>query len=160
MNVGGVKKHGHAARRSKEYRAWANMIQRTTNVKLVEYPHYGGRGITVCAPWRASFEAFLADAGPAPSPSHSIDRIDVNGNYEPGNVRWATKTEQSNNRRDNLVAVINGKKVSLAEAARTSGLTLRGLLKRLERGLPIDQALNQPKRTHRAKSPDTRAEGV
>lgn len=64
-----------------------------------DYKWYGGRGITVCAEWIDNFAAFFACVGKRPSPSHSIDRIDVNGNYEPGNVRWATPTEQVRNRR-------------------------------------------------------------
>jgi hypothetical protein len=68
--------------------------------KASEYARYGGRGITVCDRWRESYEAFLADVGRKPSRAHSIDRFpDVDGNYEPGNVRWATAKEQADNRR-------------------------------------------------------------
>jgi hypothetical protein len=63
------------------------------------YPDYGGRGITVCQQWVESFETFLADMGPKPSPRHTIDRIDVNGNYEPGNCRWVAGATQQRNRR-------------------------------------------------------------
>lgn len=81
-----------------EYRTWSSMIQRCTNPRARNYKHYGGRGITVCARWRDSFEAFLADMGPRPA-KLSIDRINVNGNYEPGNCRWATQIEQVRNQR-------------------------------------------------------------
>jgi hypothetical protein len=75
------------------------MINRCEYEKNENYAFYGGRGIKVCERWRNSFEAFLADMGRRPSPQHSIDRKDNDGNYEPGNVRWATKSEQAFNRR-------------------------------------------------------------
>jgi hypothetical protein len=92
--------HGHAASgRTPEYNAWVSLNQRCKNPKNPRWKDYGGRGVTVCARWRDSFEAFLADMGPRPSSEHSIDRINNDGNYEPGNVRWATRAEQYANRR-------------------------------------------------------------
>ncbi len=84
---------------TREYRAWASMKQRCHNPRTPAYPNYGGRGIEVCQSWRDSFEAFLADVGLRPSPKHSLDRIDNDGNYEPGNVRWANWDQQAANRR-------------------------------------------------------------
>lgn len=98
-------RHGHGSRthRTKTYRTWQSMIARCTNPRLSEWRYYGGRGITVCEHWR-TFENFLADMGEKP-PGRSIDRINNDGNYEPGNCRWATKFEQSiNTRRTKLTA--------------------------------------------------------
>lgn len=96
---GGKVRHGHSANRTgtKVYRAWMGMKDRCYNPNATKYRSYGGRGITVCERWLGSFEDFFADIGEPPSPSHSIDRIDVNGNYEPSNCRWATPTQQARN---------------------------------------------------------------
>lgn len=81
------------------YKCWENMVQRATNHKVSGAHNYCGRGIKVCDRWRVSFEWFLEDMGSRPSRRHSIDRIDVDGNYEPGNCRWATPSEQGINKR-------------------------------------------------------------
>lgn len=97
-------KHGDAlsSGATAEYRCWSAMIQRCHNSKSSAYKNYGGRGIEVCERWR-TYPNFLADMGRKPSPTLTIDRINNDGNYEPGNCRWATRSEQQRNTRVQLV---------------------------------------------------------
>jgi hypothetical protein len=127
--------HGHCVSRklSPEYRSWAHMCKRCNNLNDEHYPDYAGRGITVCQRWADSFQAFFDDMGPKPSPKHEIDRIDNDGNYEPGNVRWATRTEQNNNRRNNRSLTINGRKMTFAEWEREAGIPRRRLRDYIDR---------------------------
>lgn len=92
-------KHGHENNRGKTrtYTSWDNMVQRCTNPNRPEYKHYGGRGITICQKWR-TFENFYSDMGDRPN-NRSLDRINNDGNYEPDNCRWATRSQQVSNRR-------------------------------------------------------------
>lgn len=87
----------HGMSRTPEYRAWLNLIQRCENPREKDFHHYGGRGISVWPEWRASFAVFFTAVGRRPSPRHSLDRIDNDRGYEPGNVRWATQSEQMRN---------------------------------------------------------------
>lgn len=95
-----TKTHGHTANNTTtpEFRSWFSMIRRCTKENDHAYPRYGGRGIKICDRW-LSFSEFLKDMGERPSKDHSLDRIDVNGNYEPSNCRWATNVEQARNKR-------------------------------------------------------------
>lgn len=99
------------------YATWRGMRQRCISPTCKDYPHYGGRGIRVCERWLNSFNNFVADMGPRPSNKHTIDRIDNSKDYEPGNVRWATRAEQSLNRRCTRFRTINGVTKSRAQWA-------------------------------------------
>ncbi len=94
-------RHGHGRRgqQSAEFKAWCGMRQRCSNPKDPGWKNYGGRDISVCTQWKDSFEQFFADVGRKPSPSHSLDRINNDGDYEPQNCRWATAAEQNRNTR-------------------------------------------------------------
>lgn len=107
------------------------------------YASYGGRGISVCDRW-SEYLSFLADMGRRPSPQHSIDRIDNNGNYEPGNCRWATASEQRNNCRQNHVLEFNGRRMTMKQWADVVGLRLGTISERLRRGWSVEDALTKP----------------
>lgn len=136
--------HGHSfvsGRATAEYNAWSSMKWRCNNPKSQQYKWYGARGITVCERWNNSFSAFLEDMGPRPSADHSLDRIDVNGNYDPRNCRWATDFEQSSNRRTARHIEINGVSMCLSEAARLTGIPRTTLSRRLATGWPLERAV-------------------
>ena len=116
-------KHGatRGYRATPTYRAWSGMITRCTDKNVRSWPLYGGRGISVCDRWRRSFEAFRSDMGEKPE-GMSIDRIDSNGHYEPGNCRWATSLEQGRNTSRNIFVTICGKYMCLTEACDVYGI--------------------------------------
>lgn len=124
--------------------AWYGMRQRCYNHDDKNYPSYGGRGIKVCERWLERFENFLADMGPSPGKGMSIDRIDVHGNYEPKNCRWATRSEQQRNRRNNPKVDYKGESITLIAVAERVGLPLRTLRWRLANGWEINRAIETP----------------
>jgi hypothetical protein len=103
------------------YYCWKAMRDRCSKETHRDYPRYGGRGITVDPSWVSSFQQFLADMGPKPTPQHSIDRINNDGNYEPSNCRWATPKEQSQNTCRTVNIEANGRVASISEWARILG---------------------------------------
>ncbi len=137
----------HGGSTTPECRAWHAMKVRCHNVESDAYPDYGGRGIQVCDRWLNSFESFLEDMGPKPSPDHSIERIDNNGNYEPGNCRWATREEQANNKRSNKRFLVDGEMKTITQLAKERNILVSTLARRLSRdGLSIEEALARPNR--------------
>jgi hypothetical protein len=100
-----------------EFNIWQGMIERCHNPSSMSFKNYGGRGIFVCDEWRNNFPAFMAYIGQRPSLKHSVDRINTNLGYQPGNVRWATHKEQARNTRTNCILTYNGESKCLAEWA-------------------------------------------
>jgi len=136
-------RHGQCRPATAEYRAWKAMRGRCLNPWNRKYQHYGGRGIGICAQW-SDFQSFYEDMGPRPSPSHSLDRIDNDGHYEPRNCRWATATQQANNRQFNHLITHDGLTQTLAQWARTLGVSPFTLSTRIERGASIELVVRTP----------------
>lgn len=124
----------HGMWRSNEFAIWGKMLSRCYLKASKSYPRYGGRGILVCDRWRTDFAAFFADMGPRPSLDHSLERVDNNRGYEPGNVVWATRIEQQNNRRDNVRVTVNGETMTATQLARKHGLNPDMVLRRIKAG--------------------------
>ena len=128
-----------------ERRCYNAMLQRCYNPNVSNYKNYGGRGIKVCKHWREDFTNFLSDMGPRPSLGHSLDRWpNRDGDYKPGNCRWATDKEQALNRNNTVCVVFEGKTIAISEYAEKIGLSSSMLRKRLARGWPLGQALTVP----------------
>jgi hypothetical protein len=128
-----------------EYFIWKSMISRCHNPQDQSYFRYGGRGIVVHDKWKESFACFLADVGLRPSALHSIDRLDNDGNYEPGNVAWRTREEQQNNMRNNLLVEFRGEVQTLARWAFQLGMNYDTLFNRISRAKwPVERALTTP----------------
>lgn len=133
-------------RSSPEYLCWVGMRSRCRQKKGRKFRLYAGRGIKVCERWN-DFSSFLKDMGARPKWATSIDRIDTNGNYEPGNCRWADWYDQANNKRTNRIVNYRGIDMTLAEAARIAEpvVTKRAVSERLAHGWPVDRALEAPR---------------
>lgn len=134
----------HGMSNTATYNSWRGMLERCNSPSHSSYHNYGGRGIAVCPEWK-SFESFLEDMGECPSNSHSIDRIDNDGNYEPGNCQWVTQTEQGNNTRANHVITFSGKTMTMKQWANETGIKYSTLAARLNiLGWSIERSLTKP----------------
>lgn len=140
---------GNYSHRPPSYRSWLNMKQRCNNPNNPDYHYYGERGIKVCERW-TKYENFLSDMG-HPSKRLTLDRINVDGDYEPSNCRWATRKEQSRNTRATNIIEYKGIKKPLAVWADEIGMSFSNLYKRIyTRGWDIDRAMTQPERKRNA----------
>lgn len=154
-----LEHHGEStwADNTPEYAAWVRMVRRCENPRHRAYPFYGGRGISVCDRWRMSYRLFLEDMGRRPSPGHSLDRVDVDRNYEPGNVRWATKVEQMRNMRSNRWVTVRGERMTLAEAIeRHSVVSRKAVEARLKSGWDEERAICAPMQPQGMRGKDPR----
>lgn len=145
--IGFNKKHGMA--KTKIYATWGRIINRCYSKDLSDWPLYGGRGIRVCDRWRYSFENFLLDMGNTYKEGLTIDRKNNDGNYEPGNCRWATQKQQQRNRRNNHSVTFNGKTQCIAAWADELKIKESTLGMRLGRyGWSVEKALTKPVKTN------------
>lgn len=148
-SCGCSKKEGtrrtHGKSHTKIYNIWHGMRERCNNKKHKNYKHYGGRGIKVCDEWNNSLDKFCEWAmANGYQEGLTIDRIDVNGNYEPSNCRWATMKEQNRNRRNNRYLTYNGKRKTMAEWSEITGLKDSTIQYRLDKiGWPVEKALTE-----------------
>ncbi len=131
----------HGATDTPEHLVWKDMKRRCLAEDRPQYKNYGGRGVKVCKRWCDSFTVFLADVGVRPSPKHSIERIDNDGDYEPGNVRWATRREQSRNKRTSRLITFQGETLCLKDWAMKFGIRDDTLRYRLKAGWSMKRAL-------------------
>lgn len=139
----------HGMTDSLTWKSWKSMLDRCYGEHRTDNHNYKARGIIVCERWRHSFEAFLADMGERPSRRHSIERIDNDGHYEPGNCCWATPEQQGRNRRTNHNMTMNGQTMCLKDWANKVGIRETTLWARLKAGWSIEKSLSAPVRKRR-----------
>jgi hypothetical protein len=122
------------------YSTWQNMRSRCRNPKNPFYHNYGGKGVSVCDRWD-DFRCFVSDVGSKPSPTHTLDRIDNDGNYDPSNVKWSTKSEQARNMRKTSWVTIEGTRYRASDLADIAGVRARTIIARVQAGLPYIQVV-------------------
>lgn len=143
----------HGLSKTPEYGIWSNIKSRTTDMKNKSYPDYGGRGICMCDEWLNDFAAFFNYVGFRPSKKHTIDRIDNERGYEPGNVRWAVKITQANNTRRNRRITLYGVTKTLSEWCRDTGVNYKVAHHRLSSGWDELAAITTPVRPMKKPTP-------
>lgn len=134
-----------------EYRIWRGMLRRCLNSTDIGFKYYGGRGIAVCDRWATSFDAFYADMGARPSPSHSIERRNNDGAYSPGNCKWGTPVEQARNSRNTRFVIYQGRRMSTVEAAELAGIKVNTVRARQHKGWSDEAALTTAVRPRTAR---------
>jgi hypothetical protein len=142
-SCGCLRGGSHNMSRTKVYRAHRAMLTRCLNKNCLQRKHYAGRGVTICKRW-LKFENFYTDMGEPPTSKHSLDRINNNGNYEPGNCRWATPTQQARNTRSNKKLFYFGERKTIADWADELGIKSKVVYQRISRGWTIQRALETP----------------
>lgn len=150
------KKHGRSysatsGSADKAYSAWSKLRGRCNNLNDPRYSDYGGRGISVCKRWDR-FENFLADMGEPPTKAHSIDRINVDGDYCPENCKWASAKEQANNKRTNRRLTIGNETLNLCQWAERYKINAGTIARRLSRGWSAEKAITTPARQINSRS--------
>lgn len=125
------------------YKVWSAMRERCVSPGSSSYERYGARGICVCQEWQDSFESFVASVGERPSPDHSLERIDNNKGYEPGNVWWATRSQQARNRRDSFVVNYLGITANIADWEEITGVSPRRISDRVKKGWSLLRAMTE-----------------
>ena len=135
-------KRTHGMSKSPEYHTYSGMLDRCYNINSHKYCDYGARGIVVCDRWRESFQNFYCDMGKRPA-GHTIDRIDVNGNYEPSNCRWATPAQQSRNTRRTILITHDGATKCFSDWAREFDVPLLTAYTRYRKGMAFDEVFRR-----------------
>lgn len=125
--------------RTREYACWRGIRERCE-----KNPNYAGRGISICERWENSFDNFIKDVGKSPGKGYELDRIDNNGNYEPGNCRWVTKKENQRNKRNNRMINYKGELITLSECAERTGILFDTLRQRLNSGWSDEDTYSKP----------------
>lgn len=139
------KPHGVTVLYPSEYTSWRTMHERCEDTRHKNFPNYGGRGIKICSTW-STFDNFIRDMGRKPDPKFTIERNDVNGNYEPGNCRWISRADQGRNMRSSVYVTYQGKKMLLLDVVNELGLSRSVVYGRLKNGWSLETALALPVR--------------
>lgn len=134
----------HGMKHAPEYAIWSALKNRCLNPNDARWDSYGGRGITICQKWADSFRAFIGDLGSRPTKEHSVERIDNNKPYQPGNCRWATRKEQARNKRNNRMLTLAGTTQCVSAWAEETGINRKTILFRLNSGWSVEKALTTP----------------